>query len=76
MDIDGPAVVFVWVAMILFFLIHALISSVIISGISHVYSMVSKKKHFAFMKVFPCVTIVLLILVAIYFIVVVIVNIR
>ena len=57
----------IWVGIILIeFLIGAIIHSVIISGISHIYSMVSKKDSFAFMKVFPKVTIALLILTAIY----------
>ena len=57
----GIATSIAWIVIILFFLIEIVICSVVISGISHVYSVVSKKNSFGFMKVLPYVVIVLLI---------------
>jgi len=61
MGISDEGVVGAWIMLILFSLIEIVIISIVISGISHVYSMVSKKNSFAFMKVLPYVFIVLLI---------------
>lgn len=55
-----------WIVLITIFLIHTLIRTAIISGISHVISMVNKNENFTFMKVFPYVFVVLFILGGIY----------
>ena len=69
MDISNEAAVILDIIVLIIFLINALISAVFISGISHVYSMVSKQDHFAFKKVFSKVSIVLVVLTVIWFIV-------
>ena len=61
MGVSDEGAVGAWIMLILFFLIEIIITSAVISGISHVYSVVSKKSGFAFMKVLPFVVIVLLI---------------
>jgi len=62
MDIDGAGVVFVWVALIGIFLISTLIKAIIVSGIFHLVSLVTKKRGLAFRKVLPYVFVVCLIL--------------
>jgi len=68
MNIDIQGTIIFFIGFVLVFVIVALISSVVISGIINVYSMIGKKESFAFGKVFPYVFISHLILFAIYII--------
>ena len=67
MDISNEGAIVVWVVMIIISLIGALIRAMVVSGIFHVISLVSKIERLRFNKVFPFVLIVSIIVYAIQF---------
>ena len=67
MDTDTIGVVFILITLIFNHLIRILINTVIVSGIFHICSKVTKRDRFAFWKVFPYVFVALIVLNVIYY---------